>query len=61
MKKSDLKTGMHVITRNLREYVVVLDIYDCIEYGEVNNVIIGVSAHGWINLGSYTEDLRPVN
>lgn len=65
MKKSDLKTGMIIETRNGREYVVFIDTckpkyivtedyYD--EQGRIS-LIINYNSHKWTSLSYYDEDL----
>lgn len=58
MKKSDLKTGMMVVTRDNNEYMVMLNVeYDGTrKMVEPSNVI--VSKDGWMPLSKYGDDLR---
>lgn len=55
MKKSDLKTGMMVVTRDNGEYMVMLNVeYAAIISNEPQNVI--VSKSGWMPLDNYSDD-----
>ena len=58
MKKSDLKTGMMVVTRDKHKYMVMLNVeYDATrKMIESPNVI--VSEDGWIPLSKYSDDLK---
>ena len=58
MKKSDIKNGMHVITKGGEEYVVVSDVYaPCqIDNGNTAKVaMLGLNG-GWMNLDQYGEE-----
>ena len=62
MKKSDLKTGMIVETRNGQEYVVFLDIckpqYILKNYSEkCRSVLVNSKDREWINFDNYNEDM----
>lgn len=58
MNKSDLKTGMMVVTRDGGEYMVMLNV----EYGATGKMIeppnVIVSKDGWMPLSKYGDDLR---
>lgn len=55
MNKSDLKTGMIVVTRNGDEFMVMLNVEYC------NSVLapnVIVSKSGWMPLCKYSDDLK---
>lgn len=61
MKKSDIKNGMHVITNDGTEYVILSDIYAS---SQVNNnttahvIMANINDNEWVNFDTYTHDLR---
>ena len=58
MKKSEIKNGMHVITKDGSEYVIVSDVYaPCqIDNGNTAKVaMLGLNG-GWMNLDQYDEE-----
>lgn len=56
MNKSDLKTGMMVVTRNGDEFMVILSVeYANTGTNEPRNVM--VSENGWMPLYEYSDDL----
>lgn len=62
MKKSDLKTGMIVETRNGQEYVVFIDIckpqYILENYSkECSSVLVNSKNRMWLNFDNYNEDM----
>ena len=62
MKKSDLKSGMVVKTRDGWYGVVLIGcdfVYDC---GESNNCILGLNSPTteWMSLNEFTDDLKNV-
>ena len=59
MKKSDIKNGMHVITKDGNEYVIMNDIYapKQIEDNNTANVIMLGIDGGWMNFDQYNDDL----
>jgi hypothetical protein len=56
MKKSDLKTGMTVVFRNLRVSIVMLDCVSIQKYGRID-LLADVSG-GFMRLVSYNDDLE---
>ena len=57
MKKSDLKTGMMVVTRDNGKYMVMLNVgYDATRQTQPPNVI--VSENCWMSLSKYSDDLK---
>lgn len=57
MKKSDLKTGMKIVTREARGYIVFLN--TDLEKNPINNFVL--SSQGWNDLDSYDNDLINCN
>lgn len=59
MKLSDLKTGMHVITRNGDEYVVMRDVVTHADgqTGTSPIIMTNIKYCAWLNLKEYAEDL----
>ena len=57
MKKSDIKNGMHVITNNGEEYVVISDVHAPSQVGITNTIMANIDG-GWMNFDEYTSDLR---
>lgn len=59
MQKSDIKNGMHVITNNGEEWVILSDIHAS---SQTNNTACTIMARmdggGWMNFDRYTNDLR---
>lgn len=58
MKKSEIKNGMHVITKGGEEYIIVSDVYaPCqIDNGNTAKIaMLGLSG-GWMNLDQYDEE-----
>ena len=55
MKKSDLRTGMRVTTRDGRKYIVLLDIKH--KYDGSKNVLVEVGKRSWHNLDNFSDDL----
>lgn len=55
MKKSDLKTGMIVITRDGNQFVVFIDVVDTCKGGDLHSVI--VNDEDWLSLKNYDENL----
>lgn len=58
MKKSDIKVGMHVITNNGEEYVILKDIYATSQTEKAYTVMVDINGDGWMNFDEYTDDLR---
>ena len=59
MKKSDIKNGMHVITKYGDEYVIMSNIYAPNQIKENNTaktVMLGLDG-GWMNFDKYDDDL----
>lgn len=56
MNKSDLKTGMMVVTRDGDKYMVMLNVEYATEFKESLNVI--VSEDGWMPLWRFSKDLK---
>lgn len=58
MKKSDIKNGMHVITKDGSEYIIVSDVYaPCqIDNGNTAKVVMLGLQGGWMNLDQYDEE-----
>lgn len=58
MKKSDIKNGMHVITKGGEEYVIVSDVYAPCQIDDGNTAkitMLGLKG-GWMNLDQYDEE-----
>lgn len=58
MKKSEIKNGMHVITKDGSEYVIVSDVYAPCQIDDGNTakvVMLGLNG-GWMNLDQYDEE-----
>lgn len=61
MKKSDIKNGMHVITNDGTEYVVISGVE---AQGQIDNhntadiVMVQVSGNGWMPFDEYDDDLH---
>lgn len=61
MQKSDIKNGMHVITNNGTEYVILSDIYASSQISGNNTahtIMAEINGEGWMNFDKYTNDLR---
>lgn len=58
MKKSEIKNGMHVITKDGSEYVIISDVYaPCqIDNGNTAKVAMLGLKGGWMNLDQYDEE-----
>ena len=59
MKKSEIKNGMHVITKDGSEYIIMSDIYAPNQIEENNTskvVMLGIDG-GWMNFDQYDDDL----
>ena len=60
MKKSEIKNGMHVITRSGDEYVIVSDIYAQGQIDDHNTsdvLMLLIGDYGWMKFDEYNEDL----
>jgi hypothetical protein len=60
MKKSDIKNGMHVITNNGNEYIIIsgIEAYKQIEdTNTANTVMIQLDGSGWMPFDDYDDDL----
>ena len=58
MKKSEIKNGMHVITKGGEEYVIVSDVYAPCQIDDGNTAkvaMLGLNG-GWMNLDLYNEE-----
>lgn len=61
MQKSDIKNGMHVITNNGEEYVILSNIYASSQTSSNNTahtIMADINGEGWMNFDKYTYDLR---
>ena len=61
MKKSDIKNGMHVITNNGDEYVILNDIYATVQTENnhtAHTIMALINGNGWMDFDGYTSDLR---
>ena len=58
MNKSDIKNGMHVITKDGSEYVIVSDVYAPCQIDDGNTAKVAMlGLHGgWMNLDQYDEE-----
>ena len=59
MKKSEIKNGMHVITKSGEEYIIMSGIYAPKQIEEHNTakvVMLGLDG-GWMNFDQYNNDL----
>ena len=56
MRKSDLKTGMIVVTRDNDEYMVMLNVEFSATGSKPQNFL--VSKDGWMPLSKYSDDLK---
>lgn len=59
MKKSEIKNGMHVITKDGSEYIIMSDIYAPKQIEDNNTakvVMLGIDG-GWMNFDQYDDDL----
>jgi hypothetical protein len=58
MNKSDIKNGMHVITKDGSEYVVISDVYAPCQIADENTAKVAMlGLHGgWMNLDQYDEE-----
>lgn len=58
MSKSILKNGMHVITRNWNEYVIMSNVKANKQMNMTNEMIgLNIKTEGYINIDSYNDDL----
>ena len=58
MKKSEIKNGMHVITKDGSEYVIISDVYAPCQIDDGNTAkiaMLGLNG-GWMNLDQYDEE-----
>ena len=55
MKKSDIKNGMHVITKGGEEYIIMSDVYAPKQH--VSKVVMLNLDCGWMNFDQYDDDL----
>ena len=61
MQKSDIKNGMHVITNNGEEWVILSNIYAPSQIRGNNTaktIMANIDGEGWMNFDKYTSDLR---
>ena len=61
MKKSDIKNGMHVITNDGTEYVVISRIEAQAQIKDdntANTIMIQVNSEGWMPFDDYDDDLH---
>lgn len=61
MKKSDIKNGMHVITSNGNEYVIIsgVEAHEQINEGNTaNTIMVQLNGSGWMPFDDYDDDLR---
>ena len=62
MKKSDIKNGMHVITNDGEEYVIISGIEACGQIKDSNTaniVMVNMESYGgWMSFDDYDDDLR---
>jgi hypothetical protein len=61
MNKSDLKTGMMVVTRNGGEYMVMRNIEYRNSTGRIIAPNIIISESGWMSLYRYSDDLKSMS
>ena len=59
MKKSEIKNGMHVITKDGSEYIIMSNIYapKQMEDNNTSNVVMLGIECGWMNFDQYDDDL----
>lgn len=61
MKKSDIRNGMHVITKSGEEYIIMSDVYAPTQIDNHNTakvVMLGLCGRGgWMNFDHYDDDL----
>ena len=58
MKKSDIKNGMHVITKSGDEYIIMGDIYAPKQSDDNKAKVTMLSLYGgWMNFDKYDDDL----
>lgn len=59
MKKSDIKNGMHVITKGGEEYIIMSDVYAPKQINEhrIAKVVMLNLDGGWMNFDKYDDDL----
>lgn len=61
MKKFEIRNGMHVITNNGEEYVILSNIYapTQIDSNRTAHIVMAhIDGDGWMNFDEYTTDLR---
>ena len=64
MKKSELTNGMHVITNNNEEFIVMSNIVADKQIADGNiatTLLIRIDNGGWLNLNSYDENLTELD
>ena len=64
MKKSELTNGMHIITNNDEEFIVMSNVIadKQIEDGKTAHVIlVRIDGHGWLKLDDYDENLNRID
>lgn len=60
MKKSDIRNGMHVITNNGNEYIIISGIEadkQIAEKNTANTVMVQLDGDGWMPFDDYNDDL----
>ena len=60
MKKSEIKNGMHVITNNGNEYIIIsgIEAYKQIEDTNTANIVmVQLDGSGWMPFDDYDDDL----
>lgn len=60
MKKSDIKNGMHVITNNGNEYIIISGIEADKQIEETNTaniIMVQLDGNGWMPFDDYDDDL----
>ena len=59
MKKSDIKNGMHVITNDNKEYVIISGVEaDRQIYNASNIIMVQIEDKGWMPFDEYDDDLN---
>lgn len=59
MKKSDIKNGMHVITNDNVEYIIISEVEADMQKGDTraNTIMVQINGHGWMPLDKYDDNL----
>lgn len=58
MKKYNIKNGMHVITKDGTEYVIISKVTALEQTGKHDTIMVQINDNGWMPLDNYDDDLH---